>query len=221
MFQETEQYFNAILESPSAPALVARLSAALEDEKKRRLQFYQDIDDDMKVEFINGEIVVHSPVKKEHLIATGFLYKILDTFVRLRQIGFVGFEKAMSSFSRNDYEPDVVYFGAEKTAAFSKGQWKFPVPDFVVEVLSESTEARDRGIKFEDYATHGVEEYWIVDPEDASVEQYFLVDNRYKLHLKSDHGSIESKVIPGFTIDIRAIFDENANMEALRKLMAG
>lgn len=221
MFQETEQHFNAILESPSAPALVARLSAALEDEKKRRLQFYQDIDDDMKVEFINGEIVVHSPVKKAHLDVTIHLCQILRPFAQINKLGYVGIEKAMSSFSRNDYEPDIVYFKPEKATLFTKDQWKFPVPDFVVEVLSESTEARDRGIKFEDYAAHGVEEYWIIDPEDASVEQYFLVDNRYKLHMKSDHGSIESKVIPGFSIDILAVFDENANMEALRKLMAG
>jgi len=66
MTQKEEHLIKAILDSPFAPALVARLIAALEDEKKRRLQFYEDIDDDMKVEFINGEIVVHSPVKKEH-----------------------------------------------------------------------------------------------------------------------------------------------------------
>ncbi|MEI6409087.1 MAG: Uma2 family endonuclease [Bacteroidota bacterium] len=221
MTQKEEHLIKAILDSPSAPALVARLIAALEVEKKRRLQFYEDIDDDMKVEFINGEIVVHSPVKKAHLDVTIHLCQILRPFVQINKLGYVGFEKAMSSFSRNDYEPDIVYFKAEKAAFFTKEQWKFPVPDFVVEVLSESTEARDRGIKFEDYAAHGVEEYWIIDPDDASVEQYFLVDNHYKLHLKSDHGAIESKVIQGFSIDIRAIFDENANMEALRKLMAG
>ena len=38
---------------------------ALELERIKREKFYLDIDDDMKVEFINGEIVVHSPVKIE------------------------------------------------------------------------------------------------------------------------------------------------------------
>lgn len=123
-----------------APPCLRPGASALEAEHKRRLQFYQDIDDDLKVEFINGEIVVHSPVKKEHTDATGFLYKILDTFVRVFKAGYVGYEKVMTALTRNDYEPDVLFFGPEKAAGFQKGQWKYPPPDFVVEVLSEGTE---------------------------------------------------------------------------------
>ena len=154
-----ERQLASILESPSAPLLAARLASALEAEHKRRLQFYQDIDDDLKVEFINGEIVVHSPVKKEHTDATGFLYKILDTFVRVFKAGYVGYEKVMTALTRNDYEPDVLFFGPEKAAGFQKGQWKYPPPDFVVEVLSEGAENGDRGIKFNDYAPNGVPEH--------------------------------------------------------------
>jgi hypothetical protein len=40
-----------------------------------------------------------------------------------------------------------------------------------------------------------------------------------KLHFKSNHGTIESHVVQGFSIDIRAIFDEQANMEALKKIL--
>ena len=41
---------------------------------------------------------------------------------------------------------------------------KYPAPDFIAEILSPSTDERDRGIKFEDYAAHGVGEYWLLDP---------------------------------------------------------
>jgi Uma2 family endonuclease len=209
----------AILDRPEAPHLVARLQSELEDERRRRQQFYADIDDDVKAEFINGEVLIHSPVKKEHTDAVGALYKVLDVFVRLAKIGYVGYEKVMTALTRNDYEPDIVFFNAEKAAHFKKGHWKYPAPDLVVEVLSDSTESRDRGIKFQDYAAHNIEEYWIIDPADESVEQYFLTDGLYKLHLKSDQGSIKSRAVPGFVIDIRAIFDEAANMEALRRIL--
>jgi Uma2 family endonuclease len=43
-------------------------------------------------------------------------------------------------------------------------------PDLVVEVLSPSTESRDRGIKLERYRHYGVPEYWIVDPDEQTVE---------------------------------------------------
>ncbi len=219
MFETADQHIAAILESPAAPSLAARLNTALEAEKRRRLEFYRDIDDDMKAEFINGEIVVHSPVKKEHNEVTGFLFQLLNIFVRTFHLGFVGIEKVMSAFTRNDYEPDVVFFDTEKADKFTQGQWKFPPPDFVVEVLSDSTESNDRGIKMADYEAHGVAEYWLIDPAEQTVEQYFLQNGRYTLHLKTGQGIIESRVVAGFAIEVRAIFDEQANLEALRRLL--
>jgi Uma2 family endonuclease len=220
LHDNSESLLEAVLDRPEAPHIVARLQSRLEAERRRREQFYADIDDDEKAEFINGEIVIHSPVKKEHTEVVGALYKVLDVFVRLAKMGFVGYEKVLTALTRNDYEPDIVFFNAQKSEHFKKGHWKYPAPDLVVEVLSESTESRDRGIKFQDYAAHGVQEYWIIDPAEESVEQYFLTDaGVYKLHLKAGQGLIESRVVTGFAIDIRAVFDEAANMEALRRML--
>lgn len=41
---------------------------------------------------------------------------------------------------RDETEPDIVFFGHEKSAAFIPDTMKFSVPDFVVEVLSLTTE---------------------------------------------------------------------------------
>lgn len=214
-----DPHIAAILESPAAPALAAELNSALEAEKKRRLQFYQDIDDDLKAEFINGEVIIHSPVKKEHTDATGFLYILLNTYVRVNQLGYVGYEKLLIALTRNDYEPDVVFFGPDKASAFQKGHWKYPAPDLVVEVLSFGTENRDRGIKLDDYAAHCVSEYWIIDPEAETVEQYVLHENAYKLHLKAGQGPIQSHAVPGFSIDIRAVFDEAWHLNTLKEML--
>ena len=43
-------------------------------------------------------------------------------------------------------------------------------PDWVCEVLSASTRARDRGLKAQVYAEAGVPWLWLVDPEDRTVE---------------------------------------------------
>lgn len=126
----------------------------------------------------------------------------------------------MISLSRNNYEPDLVYFNAEKAKHFKRGQWQFPIPDFVVEILSDSTESIDQGIKMDDYATHGIMEYWIIDPKDESVEQYVLQENQYKLNLKAHKGTIESTAVYGFVIDIRAMFEESVNLLELKKTLA-
>ncbi len=129
-------------------------------------------------------------------------------------------QKLLICLTRNDYEPDVCYFNNEKAAKFTPNQMKFPAPDFIAEVLSESKERNDRGVKFEDYAAHGIGEYWIVDAENELVEQYLLDSDAYTLHLKMNSGSLRSEVIAGFEVPIRAIFDEKENLAALRKVLA-
>ena len=54
-------------------------------------------------------------------------------------------------------------------------------PDLIVEVLSPSTANRDRGYKKDLYERSGIKEYWIVDPENRSIEVYLLRKNRYEL----------------------------------------
>ena len=144
---------------------------------------------------------------------------LLCTFVRQHRLGEVRDEKCLCVFPRNDYEPDVVFFGPEKAATFLPETMKFPVPDFVVEVLSDSTESRDRGVKFEDYEAHGVGEYWVVDSHAETVEQYAIENGTFRLLLKSGSGEIASRVVAGCRIPIRAIFDSDANQSTLKRFL--
>ena len=90
---------------------------------------------------------------------------------------------------------------------FKPDQLLFPAPDLAVEVLSESTRENDYGVKFEDYAHHGVSEYWIVDPVNQSVEQYFLKDGYFHLFQKlAGSGILKSRTVKGFEMDIQSIF---------------
>ncbi|RIV25283.1 Uma2 family endonuclease [Fibrisoma montanum] len=208
-----------ILEYPDAYLIMQEIQAALAEERKKREAFYNDITDEYKVEFINGEIVMHSPVKKFHNEATGLLFQLVNVFVLRNKLGFVGIEKIMTALTRNDYEPDICFFGNQKAASFTSTQTLFPAPDLVVEVLSDSTAKRDRGIKFDDYQAHGVEEYWIVDPDQQSIEQYHLVNGAYELILKATEGHIRSFVLLGFVIPIQAAFNEDANMQTMTSIL--
>jgi Uma2 family endonuclease len=139
--------------------------------------------------------------------------------VSLKGRGTLKIEKCLCVFPRNDYEPDLVFFGKEKATTLEPDTMKFPVPDFIVEVLSESTEARDRGVKFEDYAAHGVGEYWIVDADRETVEQYLLGESGYELRVKSATGTLTSEVIEGLVVPVRALFDEAENLAIIRGWM--
>jgi len=211
---------NDILNRPEAPILIQELNLRLQEEQKRRKEFYNLITtEENKSEFINGEIIIQSPVKKHHNEYSGLLYQLLNIFVTKNDIGFVVIEKVMISLTRNDYEPDVCYFKKAKAKSFKRTQYLFPAPDLVVEFTSKKTEHRDRGIKYEDYQSHGVEEYWIISPETKVVEQYHLVKNKYQLVKKSNSGEIKSYAVKGFKIPIKAIFDKKINLEVLSDFM--
>lgn len=208
------------MEMPNAVLFARKLDAALKAEQKKRQHFYKIIDETKKMEFINGEIVFQSPVKMRHTEALGYLYQLLNVYVGHHESGFVGFEKTLISLTRNDYEPDICFFNASKAKKFRPDQMQFPAPDFVVEVLSDSTERHDRVTKFQDYGAHGISEYWIINPKTKTVEQYELRADEYELLLKSGDGMITSVAVDGFTIPIKAIFSRKENLATLKKIIS-
>ena len=210
-----------LLDDPTLPDTLAVLQSRLDDERLQRERFYHDVRDDEKSEFINGEVIVHSPTRDRHLFVRDNLHELLRNYVRQRRLGVVRGEKALCVFPRNDYEPDVCFFGPTKAAMIEPATLKFPVPDLICEVLSDTTAARDRGVKFKDYAAHGVAEYWIVDPETEVLEQYVARDRVYDLRLKSGSGDVESTAIAGFRIPIRALLDDAENVRVLKGILSG
>jgi len=216
-------YTQKILASPDALRQIAALNVAMQEEQLRRQDFRQWVTPGVKAEFINGEVILHPPVKRRHWRITDLLSRLLSVFVSINKLGSLGTEKVMIGLSRNDYEPDLVFFSKEKVDAFTDDQMIFPAPDFVVEILSKKTASKDKGIKKEDYAAHGIPEYWIIDPVRQCVDQYVLflpTDQHYsppKTFRYDD--DIESRVITGFSIPVSAIFDEKANLEALQNIL--
>lgn len=211
-----------ILRQPTAVQLLEQLSARIKAEHQRRQEFYAWVDEYTKAEFINGEVIVHSPAKRKHLNATKLLSRLISIYADISSSGETFYEKAMISLTRNDYEPDIVFFKKEKAEKFSENQVLFPAPDFVVEIVSKKTEKTDRTLKKADYAAHGIQEYWIIDPEKQIVKQYLLLqptDTEYFEPYKYNVGEeISSKVIEGFSIPVAAIFDAKENIAAMKKL---
>lgn len=113
-------YVEKIMASPNAPQQLDALYAAMQSEKKRRHDFREWITPAIKAEFINGEVILHSPVKKRHFSVTDLLSSLLSFYVRVKKLGRVATEKAMIALTRNDYEPDLVFFSRKNTMLFPK-----------------------------------------------------------------------------------------------------
>lgn len=81
-------------------------------------------------------------------------------------------------------------------------------PALVIEILSDSTEAHDRGVKMRLYAAHGVPEVWLVTPYPSIIEVYRLDGKTYRMI--ATYASPDALKSPGFAklkLDLKDVFD--------------
>jgi Uma2 family endonuclease len=77
-------------------------------------------------------------------------------------------------------------------------------PDFIVEVLSDSTAYKDLTVKKQAYERSGVREYWIINPDTGSIFISILEQGRYLPMTEILKGErAYSKVLEGFNFTVR------------------
>jgi Uma2 family endonuclease len=217
-----ESILEPILHSPLLPDYVEELTNYLRLENEKRLAFYEWLDEDTKAEFIDGEIIIHSPAREIHIMALDNMGEQVKAFVVKNNLGIVRKEQALVRMRRSDVMPDLLFFGNDKAVDIIANTKIYPIPEFVAEVLSPATEKNDRKKKFVEYALNGVKEYWIVDADKKKVEQYILFGSEYKLKKEYDEEeAIECVVLKNLTIEVSTIFNEKESQQAILKIIAG
>ena len=130
-----------------------------------------------RYEVIDGELVVTPGPGRHHQRIVTDLVALLNGFVRATGVGEVFVGPFDVLFAEGDYlEPDILFVRKGRSQLVSDRGGEGP-PDLVEEVLSPSTASRDRGIKLERYKLYGVAEYWVVDPDERTVEVWNLEEN--------------------------------------------
>ncbi|MEQ8706743.1 MAG: Uma2 family endonuclease [Phaeodactylibacter sp.] len=83
-------------------------------------------------------------------------------------------------------------------------------PGWIIEVLSRSTAHKDLTDKFELYEQAGVQEYWVVHPEEGTLIIFQLDDNnRYQLRRLNPFTKQEAVtvgVLPDLTVNLGEVF---------------
>lgn len=82
-------------------------------------------------------------------------------------------------------------------------------PDLVIEILSKSNNRKELLNKFEVYEENGVQEYWIIHPEEQTITIYVLTQGKFIAGRMLTVGDLAtSNVLPGLAIDVAAMFKE-------------
>jgi len=128
-------------------------------------------DDGRRYELYEGELIAMTPAPRpRHQQVIGNLHLLMAEHVRRHGLGEVFVSPIDVILSRiTVLQPDLVYLDAARLQ-FVTDRAIEGAPTLVVEVLSASTEARDRGAKQALYARYGVPYYWIVDPAARTVQ---------------------------------------------------
>ncbi len=89
-------------------------------------------------------------------------------------------------------------------------------PDMVVEILSPSTRRYDMFTKLNLYARAGIKEYWIISPEQETVQLYVLKGEHYVITNVAEGGPVESQTVTGCIIDFDLVFPKANSADAER-----
>ncbi len=160
-------------------------------------------EDDYRYEVVDGELYVTPAPSWLHQRGANRLLVYLDTYVHPRGLGeVVSAPIGVILDEEAGVQPDLVYVSRERAGIITE-QGIEGAPDLVVEVLSPSTEARDRGLKMRRYAAAGIPHYWMLVPRDRSLEAYRFGESGYDLTgIYSTGSTFQPEFFPGLEIPI-------------------
>lgn len=148
---------------------------------------------ELRLEFINGEIIVCSSPSVSHQRISGELYVLLRSHLKTGpcEVFYAPFNVHLykDGFTDPDVmQPDLLVICDLEDE--TKDIWYQGIPTLVVEILSPSTRTRDMVDKLQTYMLSGVQEYWIVDPESKFLLVYTFAD--YKIATFNTYDSTSS-----------------------------
>ena len=164
-------------------------------------------DDGRIYEILEGELIVSPFPVPRHQIVTGNLFFALRRFVDERNLGTCLFAPLDVVLAEDIVvEPDILFIRREREGIIGP-KYVTAAPDLVIEVLSESSRRVDPGKKKRAYAAHGVEEYWIVDPDAELVDVFVLSGPELVHHARCTDGDLESpRALSGFRMPLAGAF---------------
>lgn len=149
-----------------------------------------------QADLIDGEINMHSPVSIRHADLVNFVDHLVRAYVEMRDLGRLYREVvAVRLSTRNVFLPDLAYYQSDRLHLIKETAIE-GAPDLVVEVLSPRTADRDVGVKFAEYEQHGVNEYWVLDPETLA-HRFYGREGELLVEFAYQEPMIRSTVIPG------------------------
>ena len=169
-----------------------------------------------RIEIIDGEAVMMAPPSSVHQEIAAELTRQFGNYLEGKRCKVYPAPFGVRLFERDGESPEDVETMVEPDLSIVCDRNKIDkhgckgAPDLVVEILSPSSLRHDRFVKLGLYQRAGVREYWIVNPEDQTV-QVMLLDGGgiLQLHEVYDRtGVAKINSLEGCFIELNKVFAE-------------
>jgi Uma2 family endonuclease len=165
--------------------------STLNTTKMTALQFLELGEDPpgIRLELVNGEVAASPSPIPDHSHVEKVLSFLLMQHIRAKKLGLL-YGDVDTTFGKYDVRrPDLIYFSRDRLHLVGEKSMEGP-PDLCVEIIGPSSSIIDRRDKRRQYEKGGVNCYWIVDPEQRTIEAYKLVRSQYRLAGKGKESDI-------------------------------
>ncbi|MBW1692521.1 MAG: Uma2 family endonuclease [Deltaproteobacteria bacterium] len=168
---------------------------------------YLHFSEDKRYEIIDGEVyMVPSPGEAHQNICANLAFT-LRVFVKENNLGRVYFAPFDVVFSETDVvQPDIMFVSKERLNIITEKNIQ-GTPDLIVEIISPSSEYRDKVIKRKLYSQYDLKEYWLVDPENKEIEVMALRESGLNtIRTYKMPNILESLILKGLKIKLDEVF---------------
>lgn len=183
-------------------------TALTESAARRTYTDYCQLPEGAPYQLIGGEFILTPAPGTYHQVVLFNLAVEMGNFVRQAGLGRVLLAPVDVYLGETEaYQPDIIFVARERMGIIEPQRINGP-PDLVVEILSPATAYYDLRKKFKVYERCGVREYWIVDPQEKSVQVFVPREGKFVLDQEAERtGQISSRVLAGFAVRLEAIFE--------------
>lgn len=167
---------------------------------------------ELRMEYINGEIILLSSPSTFHQDISGNLYMLLRNYLKGKpcKAFYAPFDV---HFFKKDFkypdvmQPDLLIACDLEHTVNEKGRY-MGTPTLVVEILSSSTRSKDMVDKLNTYMLSGVKEFWVIDPRGKTVLVYGFKDFQIDAFVtyKKDE-VIQSYWFEGLEVSMKEVFE--------------
>ncbi|MBO5366225.1 MAG: Uma2 family endonuclease [Peptococcaceae bacterium] len=154
-------------------------------------------EDGWNYELIDGLVMMSPRPSLEHQSISGNIYFELRNILKgsncnpIQEIDLV--------VDKNNLIPDLAVICNDEL----KGKRYEKAPIIVIEIASFSSISRDYVTKRNKYEQLGIQEYWVVSPDEKCIDVFDFAANK---HMNYCSGKVQSSVLPEIEIDLDAIF---------------